>query len=66
MGRTRFGGAAGVVGRAIDLNDEAVAVVGVLDESFAFPYDHEPAFTTHCRERSDELPHHDFGRLEIF
>jgi predicted permease len=43
MWRTRFGGAADVVGSTIRLNDEAVTVVGVLDESFAFPYDDEPA-----------------------
>ena len=42
MWRTRFGGAAGVVGRAIRLNDETVTIVGVLPESFAFPYEDEP------------------------
>ena len=42
MWRTRFGSAADVVGRTIRLNDEPVAIVGVLPESFAFPYEDEP------------------------
>lgn len=42
MWRTRFGSAADVVGRTIRLNDEPVAIVGVLPESFAFPYENEP------------------------
>ena len=42
MWRTRFGSAADVVGRSIRLNDEPLAIVGVLPESFAFPYEDEP------------------------
>jgi putative ABC transport system permease protein len=42
MARTHLGGAAGVVGRTIVLNGDAVTVIGVLPESFAFPYEAEP------------------------
>jgi predicted permease len=41
MWRTHFAGAADVVGRTIGLNDEPVTIVGVLPESFAFPYEDE-------------------------
>jgi hypothetical protein len=41
MWRTHFGSAADVVGRSIRLNGEAVTVVGMLPESFAFPYEDE-------------------------
>jgi putative ABC transport system permease protein len=40
--RTHFGGAADVVGRTIRLTGEPVTIVGVLPESFAFPYEDEP------------------------
>jgi predicted permease len=40
--RHHFGGAADVVGRTIRLNGEPVTIVGVLPESFAFPYEDEP------------------------
>jgi predicted permease len=42
MWRAHLGSAADVVGRTIRLNDEPVAIVGVLPESFAFPYEDEP------------------------
>ena len=42
MWRTQFGSAADVVGQTIRVNDEPVAIVGVLAESFAFPYEDEP------------------------
>ncbi|HYN06217.1 MAG TPA: ABC transporter permease [Vicinamibacterales bacterium] len=40
--RKHFENAADVVGRTIRLNDEPVTIVGVLPESFAFPYEDEP------------------------
>ena len=42
MWRTGFGGAADVVGRSLRLNEEPHTVIGVLPESFAFPYEDEP------------------------
>ena len=42
MWRTRFGGAADVLERTMRLNGELVTVVGVLPESFDFPYEDEP------------------------
>jgi predicted permease len=42
MWRTQLDGAADVLDRAIRLNGEVVTVVGVLPESFAFPYEGEP------------------------
>ena len=41
MWRTHFGGAADVVGRSIRLNDQPVTIIGVLPESFAFPYEND-------------------------
>lgn len=40
--RTQFGVAADVVGRTIRVNGEPLTIVGVLPESFAFPYEDEP------------------------
>ena len=42
MWRTRFGGAADVLERTMRLNGEPVTLVGVLPESFDFPYEDEP------------------------
>ena len=42
MWRTHFGGARDLVGRTIRLNGQPIAIVGVLPESFAFPYEDEP------------------------
>ena len=42
MWRTRFGGAADVLERTMRLNGEPVTIVGVLPESFDFPYEDEP------------------------
>jgi predicted permease len=41
MWRSHFGSAADVVGSAIRMNGEPVTIVGVLPESFAFPYEDE-------------------------
>jgi putative ABC transport system permease protein len=41
MWRTHFGSVADVAGRAIRLDGEPATVVGVLPESFAFPYEDE-------------------------
>ncbi len=43
MWQTRFAGAADVVGRTIRLNGELFTIAGVLRETFAFPYEDEPA-----------------------
>jgi putative ABC transport system permease protein len=40
--RTRFGSSTDAVGRTIRMNDEPYEIVGVLPESFAFPYENEP------------------------
>lgn len=40
--QSRFGGASDVVGRMLHLNEEPYVVVGVLPESFQFPYVDEP------------------------
>ena len=40
--QTHFQNAPDVVGRAIRLNDEPVTIVGVLPQSFSFPYEDEP------------------------
>ena len=42
MWRTHFGGARDVVGLSIRLNGAPITIVGVLPESFAFPYEDEP------------------------
>jgi predicted permease len=42
MWETRFARAEDLAGRTIRLNDESVAIAGVLPESFTFPYDDEP------------------------
>jgi putative ABC transport system permease protein len=43
MWQTRFAGAADVVGRTIRLNGELFTIAGMLPETFAFPYEDEPA-----------------------
>ena len=42
MWQARFGGTADAVGSTLSVNEEPYTVVGVLPESFAFPYVREP------------------------
>ena len=42
-----FGGDAGIVGRAIVLNNEPFSVVGVMPKDFRFPYDEVEVWTPH-------------------
>jgi predicted permease len=61
--QTRFAGDASVVGEVITLGAEPFAVVGIMPDGFAFPFDHQYWIPMKVRSGTALPAYHLFGRL---